>query len=451
MIDKDTEDFTQKLTLLPGKDKNIELQFSGDRISSDGGLLLLRELESQLNLISSASSCIQDVRDQRYIDHTVKELLTQRVFQIAAGYEDCNDCNDLREDMILKMCAGRLPQTDHDLASQPTMSRLENSVTKSDLFRLGKYLVDHFMGSYSEPPSVIILDCDDTNNDTYGQQELALFNNYYNEYCYMPLHIYEGLSGKLITTILKPGRRNKQINIARLLQKLVLYLRARWPKTKIIVRGDSHFASKDFMDWVSGEHNVGFITGLTGNAKLNELARVTIESAQREFNQYRKPVKRYHSFMYKAQSWENYQRVIVKVEVSTMGTNIRYIVTSLNDFRTRDIYEKGYCARGSMELRIKDHKLYLKSDRSSCTKFTANQFRLFLHSMAYILIHTLQKELLRGSKYANATMKTIQLKIIKTAAWVREMKTKIKVELPRFCPTKGEQIKGFEMLMILRT
>ena len=295
------------------------------------------------------------------------------------------------------------------------------------------------------------LDCDDTNNDTYGQQELALFNNYYNEYCYMPLHIYEGLSGKLITTILKPGRRNKQANIARLLQKLVSYLRARWPKTKIIVRGDSHFASQDFMDWARIQPDIDFITGLTGNAKLHELAQVTIESAQREFIQYQKPVKRYHSFMYKAGSWENYQRVIVKVEVSTMGTNIRYIVTSLADFRTRDLYEKGYCARGSMELRIKDHKLYLKSDRSSCTKFTANQFRLFLHSMAYILIHTLQKQVLKGSEYANATMKTIQLKIIKTAAWVKEMKTKIKIELPQFCPTKNEQIKGFEMLMLLRT
>ena len=154
--------------------------------------------------------------------------------------------------------------------------------------------------------------------------------------------------------------------------------------------------------------------------------------------------------MYKAGSWETYQRVIVKVEVTSMGTNIRYIVTSITDFRTRDLYEKGYCARGSMELRIKDHKLYLKSDRSSCTKFTANQFRLFLHSMAYILIHTLQKQVLKGSEYANATMKTIQLKIIKTAAWVKEMKTKIKIELPQFCTTKKEQIKGFEMLIMLR-
>ena len=451
MIDKKTEITTSEISLFPIQGKNIDLSFSGDRISSDGGLLLLRELDNQLNLLSSASKCINDERDQRYIDHSVKELLTQRVFQIAAGYEDCNDCDDLREDMIFKLCAGRLPQNGNDLASQPTMSRLENSVTKTDLFRLGKLLVDTFINSYSTVPSVIILDCDDTNNDTYGQQELALFNTFYNEHCYMPIHIYEGLSGKLVTTILRPGRRNKQANIARLLQKLISYLRVQWPKTKIIVRGDSHFASQDFMDWTCIQSNLSFITGLAGNAKLHELSNITVESAQREFDRYKNPVKRYHSFMYKAGSWERYQRVIVKVEVTSMGTNIRYIVTNLNDFRARDLYEKGYCARGSMELRIKDHKLYLKSDRSSCSKFEANQFRLFLHSMAYILIHTLQKQVLKGTEYANATMKTIQIKIIKTASWVKEMKTKIKIELPRFCPTKHEQIKAFEMLMLLRT
>lgn len=450
MINKNKENFPNELTLFPIQGKNIELSFSGGRISSDGGLLLLRELDSQLNLLFSASKCIRDERDYRYIDHPIKELLTQRVFQIAAGYEDCNDCNDLREDMILKMCAGKLPQSDNNLASQPTMSRLENRVTKTDLFRLGLCLIDNFINSYSSDPSVIILDCDDTNNDTYGQQELALFNTFYNEHCYMPLHIYEGLSGKLITTILRPGRRNKQANVGKLLKKLISYLRNHWPRTKIIVRGDSHFASQDFMDWAWIQPNIGLITGLAGNAKLHELAKVTIESARREFNQYQKPVKRYHSFMYKAGTWKNYQRVIVKVEVSTMGTNIRYIVTNLKEFRTRDLYEKGYCARGSMELRIKDHKLFLKSDRSSCIKFTANQFRLFLHSMAYILIHTLQKEVLKGSEYANATMKTIQLKIIKTAAWVKEMKTKIKIELPQFCPTREEQTLAFQRLMILR-
>jgi len=269
MIDKNPEISAPKLNLFSIQGKDIELSFSGDRISSDGGLLLLREVDNQLNLLSSASKCILDERDKRYIDHSVKELLKQRVFQIAASYEDCNDCNDLREDMIFKLCAGRLPQSENDLASQPTMSRLENTVTKTDLFRLGKFLVDNFINSYSTVPSVIILDCDDTNNDIYGQQELALFNNFYNEHCYMPIHIYEGLSGKLVTTILRPGRRNKQANIARLLQKLVLYLRVQWPKTKIIVRGDSHFASQDFMDWTWIQPNLGFITGLAGNAKLH--------------------------------------------------------------------------------------------------------------------------------------------------------------------------------------
>ena len=170
MIHKNTENSTHELNLFPIQGKNIELSFSGDRISSDGGLLLLRGLDSQLNLLSSASNCIHDERDQRYIDHSVKELLRQRVFQIAAGYEDCNDCNDLREDMIFKICAGRLPQSENDLASLPKMSRLENTVTKTDLFRLGECLADVFISSYSEAPSVIIPDCDDTNNDTYGQQ-----------------------------------------------------------------------------------------------------------------------------------------------------------------------------------------------------------------------------------------------------------------------------------------
>ena len=178
MINKNPEITTKKLDLFPVQGKDIELSFCGERISSDGGLLLLRELDNQLNLLSSASNCIHDDRDERYFDHTIKELLTQRVFQIAAGYEDCNNCNDLREDMIFKMCAGRLPQSENDLASQSTMSRLENTVKKTDLFRLGQCLVDTFINSYSEASSVIILDCDDTNNDTYGQQELALFNTY---------------------------------------------------------------------------------------------------------------------------------------------------------------------------------------------------------------------------------------------------------------------------------
>jgi len=266
----------------------------------------------------------------------------------------------------------------------------------------------------------------------------------------MPLHIYEGLSGKLITTILKPGRRSKQNNISSLLKKLIAHLREQWDNTVIIIRGDSHFASKDFMQWCEKQYNVGFITGLTGNQKLHRLANVVIESAKREYGQYKKAMKRYHSFMYQAGSWDKPQKVIVKVEVSDKGTNIRYVVTNMTDYKSKAIYEKGYCARGAMELRIKEHKLYLKSDRTSCSSFMANQFRLFIHSAAYVLMHTMQKELFRGTEFENATFKTIQNKIIKTAAWVKELKTKIKIELPYCCPTKHIQTNAFEILSILR-
>ncbi len=450
MIENNFETTSIPHQLFPVSDKRVELSFTGDQISSDGGLLLLREVENQLGLIDRISSCITDNRDNRYIDHTIKEMLMQRVFQIAAGYEDCNDCNDLRDDMIFKVCAGRFPQSGQELASQPTMSRLENSIDSKDLYRMGQQLMDTFISSYDREPEVIILDCDDTNNNTYGQQELNLFNFYYHNHCYMPLHIYEGLSGKLISTILKPGRRSKQSDIASLLKKLISHLREEWPNTRIIVRGDSHFTSADLMEWCGDQYNIGFITGLAGNKKLHELASVTIKSAKREFKQYGKYVKRYHSFFYKAGSWAKPEKVVVKVEVSDQGTNIRYIVTNMVEFKAKALYEKGYCARCAMELRIKEHKLYLRSDRSSCTSFKANQFRLFLHSMAYIILHTFQKETLRGTEFANASFDTIQKKIIKTAAWVRELKTKIKIELPRCCPTKAIQSNCLEMFSIMR-
>lgn len=450
MIKNNFETTSPLLSLFPVSNHKIEVSFTGDQISSDGGLLLLREVDKQVGLIGRISGCIKDERDQRYVKHTTQEMLTQRVLQIAAGYEDCNDCDDLRSDSLLKTCVGRLPQSGEHLASQPTMSRLENSVTPRELYQIGRCMVDSFVDSYRQEPSVIILDCDDTNTNTYGQQDLGFYNHYYHNYCYMPLHIYEGLSGKLITTILKPGRRSKQNNVSSLLQRLISQLRNQWKNTVIIVRGDSHFASNNFMQWCNGQRNIGFITGLSGNQKLNKLADVTIQSARREFKQYGKNVKRYHSFQYQAGTWEKPQKVIVKVEVSDKGTNIRYIVTNMTDYKSKNLYEKGYCARGAMELRIKEHKLYLKSDRASCTSFMANQFRLFMHSVAYVLLHTMQKELFSGTEFENATFKTIQNKVIKTAAWVKELKTKIKIELPECCPIKQLQTNAYERLSLLR-
>jgi len=204
------------------------------------------------------------------------------------------------------------------------------------------------------------------------------------------------------------------------------------------------------MDWSEGIAKVEFITGLTGNPVLKEHAKITIESAEREYQTYGKPVKRYHCFEYKAGSWNHSQRVVVKVEVSSMGTNVRFIVSSLRNIRSKALYEQGYCARGAAELRIKDHKTYLLSDRMSCNSFLANQFRLFMHSAAYVLIHTLQSEALKGTEFCKATMKTIQLKLIKVAARVKTLKTKVKIELPvEFC-SKQVFEKCFGMFQVLR-
>lgn len=261
----------------------------------------------------------------------------------------------------------------------------------------------------------------------------------------MPLHIYEGMSGKLITSILKPGRRSKSLNVFSILKSLIGYLRRSWPVTLIILRGDSHFCSADFMDWVETDSKIGFVTGLSGNQALNRQAQSIIERAQKNYKENARPVKIYHSMYYIAGSWKHQQRVIVKIEVNKMGTNVRYIVTNIQCIRAKQLYENAYCARGAAELRIKDHKTYLKSDRMSCNSFKANQFRLFMHSAAYVLIHTLQKEALKATEFYTSTMKTIQLRIIKIATRIKILKTKVKIEFPKEFP----QRKVFENLLLL--
>jgi len=421
--------------------KKVEVQFTTEQISTDGGLLFLKEVDKNTGLIDKIADCLEDYRHQSYVIHDIKSLLSQRIMQIAAGYEDANDCNDLRNDGVLKICC----EKENSLSTQPTMSRFENNVTTKELYKISHAFVDQFVASYVEQPEVIILDCDDTNAQAYGDQQLTLFNNYYGGYCFMPLHIYEGLSGKLITSILKPGRRSKSADVFGILRRLIEYLRKSWPDTLIILRGDSHFCSREFMDWAEDEDKIGFVTGLSGNQLLNKKTKVTIESAKRGFKANGRPVKRYHSFIYKAGSWTHPQRVVAKVEVNKKGTNVRYIVSNIKCIRTKALYENAYCARGAAELRIKDHKTYLKSDRMSCNSFKANQFRLFLHSAAYVLTHSLQKEALGATEYGKSTMKTIQLKILKIATRVKILRTKVKIEFPLEFPQK----KIFENLLLM--
>ncbi len=446
----------KSLRLFPVDRKEVELSFSGEKISSDGGLLLLKEIEEQVGIISSLSSALIDQRDQRYISHDINSLLSQRIYQIACGYEDTNDCDSLKSDAIFKICAGRLPDSGADLASQPTMSRLENSVSRSDMYRIAEVIALTFINSYEQEPNVIVVDFDDTDSRVHGGQQLSVFNGYYGEYCYMPLHVYEGISGKLITTVLKPGRRSKGINVLSIFKRVINFVRQYWKNTLIVYRGDGHFSSPETMEWIDKQKNIFFVTGLAGNSVLNTNARLTSNSAKNIFvgriaNKLgHKKVKLYHSFFYKAKSWEKSRRVICKVETSDLGNNIRFIVTNMDQCKAKQLYEEIYCARGKMELYIKEHKTYLKSDRTSCHKFEANQFRLFLHSAAYILIHALQNSALKNTKFANSTMRTIQLKLLKTAAGVKELKTKIKIEFPRSCPIKNIFEKAFRIFEFLR-
>jgi len=438
--------------LTPVSGKKVLADFEGGQISSDAGALLLKETEAQVGIIAAIAEALNDRRDPRYVEHPLPQLLKQRIFQIACGYEDANDADFLRDDPIFKMCADNAPESGEALSSQPTISRFENAPSRTELYRIAQAFVNIFIASYEEEPRVIVLDFDDTDDLVYGEQQLALFNGYFKDYCFMPLHIYEGLSGKLISAILKPGKRLPGKTILAILQRLVKHLRNRWKNTMIIFRGDSHFTAPEIMEWIDTQKNVSFVTGLTGNPALLKLAKTTIQSAKNLYERRQSKVKLYHTFHYQAGSWAKPQRVVVKVEVASKDgePNVRFVATDMLQAKTQALYEQIYCARGNAELYIKDHKTYLKSDRTSCHRFQANQFRLFLHSAAYVLIHTMQKSVFKGTEWAKATMQTIQLKILKIGARVKELKTRIKIELPTALPQQEIISKAFAIFALLR-
>lgn len=441
----------QPLNLLDVNQKTVILDFNGGQMSSDGGLLLLREVENQIKIVTSLAEVINDPRDARYVKHNVIDMMMQRVSQIAAGYEDADDCDELRTDPIFKMFANRLPETDRDLASQPTMSRFENSISRTYLYRLAKVFIDNFISSYDQQPEIIILDFDDTADEVHGGQQLALFNGYYKQTCFMPLHVYEGLSGKLVTTILKPGKRANGDTMLAIVKRLVNYIRSHFPNTIIVYRGDSHFAYHQVFTWIEQQENVYYTTGLTANEVLESMVAAHITRATKLYEHNERKVVLFHSFNYKAESWDKYRRLVAKVEILDDGKlNIRYIITNMKQAKATVLYKQIYCARGQAELYIKEHKLYLQSDRTSCHRFVANQFRLLLHSAAYVLLHALKTNILRHTQWANATISTIRLRLLKIGARVRQLKTRLKVELPTSYPLKDVLQQSFQIFEILR-
>jgi len=430
----ETSQITLAFANLSGK--KIEADFDGGTTTSDGGVLLLRQADARTGIVDRIVEAMSDQRHQSYIDHTYTELIRQRIYQIACGYEDANDSDDLRSDPGLKTACERLPLTGDDLASQPTMSRLENSVSRSDLYRIGLALLETFIESYDKPPKKLTIDIDDTDDPTHGSQQLTLFHGYYDEYCYMPVHLYEGASGKLITTLLRPGRRIRGREAAAILKRVLDHLIMVWPQTKITLRGDSHFSTPEVHDLCDG-YGVDFILGQAINKKLKALGAPLMEQAATQAEQSEDPERLYTTFDYQAQSWRQPRRIIYKAEITQAKANPRFVVTNIQDRSPKFLYEKVYCARGRSEGFIKNHKTYLQSDRTSCHRFSANQFRLFLHSAAYVLLHTIQQIGMRGTQWMAANFDTIQLRVLKIGARVREQATRVRFHFPTSYPLKN--------------
>jgi len=437
------------LHLAPVGAKTVDLDFDGGRLSADAGVVLLKDIDDQLGLPRALAAVLSDPRDARRIHCTPEDLLKQRVFYIAAGYEDANDANTLRDDPIFKLMLDRLPESGASLASQPTISRFENRVSRTALYRMALVLLEPFMASYTKPPKVIVRDVDDTEDRVHGHQEQARYDGYYGGYCFMPLHLYEGLSGRLITTILK-AKRFTGAQMLAVLKRLGKHLRRAWPETLLIFRGDSHFAYPEVMQWIEEQPELHYVPGLTSNAVLKELAQDVVAQAQRAYARFERKVTRFHSTRYQAGTWSRSRRVVIKVEVSAQGVNTRFVVTDLERARPQVLYQHIYCARGQAENESKDHKLYLKSDRTACHRFEANQFRLLLHSAAYVLLETLRRDVLRTTQWACATMETSQLRLLKLGARVQECKDRIKMSLPSSCPVAPVLRRSLTLLACVR-
>jgi hypothetical protein len=414
--------------------KKVTADFTGGDVTSDIGVMAIREIAKKIGIIEQLAKAIHDERHQSYVKHEIIELLTQRIFQIICGYEDANDANDLRIDPGFKASCGKLP-SDDDLASQPTITRFENSISTKDLYRIAEVFIDQFIASYASPPDALILDIDDTDDETHGAQQMSLFNGYHDEYCYMPLYIFEGQTGNLVTSILRPGKRPNGKEIRSIFKRIIKRIRTAWPNVGILVRGDSHFATPELYSWCD-THNVHYILGLSKNSILQELAQSTLSAVHHRYETFGEKARVFKELPYQARTWHRALRVIIMAEASAMGENLRFVVTSLESSLPSFLYETVYCGRGQMENFIKEHKIALKSGRTSCHSFMANCFRVMLHSAAYVIMHTFREKALAGTSLARAQFDTIRLKLLKIGAEIRELKTKLHFILPASCPVK---------------
>src|SRR5262245_19435868 len=419
--------------LSPVASKPLTATRDAGNLSSNGGLVVLREAARRLDLAAVIADPLPDTRDPLLVIHSYRAMVTARMMAIAAGYEDADDLDALRHDPALMIACERAPETGRGIPSQPTISRLENLADTRTLYKIGTGFIDLFCRSYARPPAFIALDIDDTDDPVHGQQELALFNTHAGGTCFLPIHIFEAGSGKPILSLLRPGKRPSGEDIARVLAHVIHRIRRHWPKVRILIRGDSHYCAPEVLDLLR-RLRCDYILGLSINPTLDAIAAPWREQCERrrEAGRSRK-VRRMHQITYQAGSWSCAEKVIVRVEATEMGSDARFAVTNLTG-RAKVLYEKVYCARGRMENLIKDMKLYTRSDKTACSRWQANQFRLFLHMGAYWLLHSVRMAAPKRSRWRGASFATIRAVFVKIACRVEELKTRIKLSFPAHLP-----------------
>jgi hypothetical protein len=428
---------TDATPFLPGLSplgrKPLTAMRDAGNLTSNGGLVLLRESALRWGVAGVVADPLPDTRNPLLVTHSYRAMVTARMMAIAAGYEDADDLDALRFDPALMIACNREPEGGHGIASQPTISRLENLPDARTLYRIGIGYIDFFCRSYEKPPTSIVLDIDDSDDMVHGQQELALFNTPAGGYCFQPIHIFEGNSGKPIVSLLRPGKRPSGEEIARVLAHVIRRIRRHWPKVRILVRGDSHYCAPEVLDLLR-RVRCDDILGLSINPALDALATPWREQCERSRAAGRsRRVRRMHRFTYRSRTWSREEKVIARVEATDFGSGARFVVTNLTG-RAKAVYEKVYCARGRMENLIKDLKLYTRSDKTACSRWQANQFRLFLHMGAYWLLHSVRLSAPKRSRWRGATFATIRAVFVKIACRVEELKTRIKLSFPAHLP-----------------
>jgi hypothetical protein len=417
--------------------KKVTAAFDGGRLTSDGGVLLLAQAERGMGIAGRLADCIADPRDQSRVVHDLGDILQARMLAIACGYEDADDLDTLRHDPGFKLAAGKLPDAPVGLASQPTMSRWENAPTTRELVRMMGVMVDVYCASYPAAPAAVTLDIDETVDVVHGGQQLSFWNGHYRTRCFLPIHVYDTATGRPVAMLLRTGKTPSGPEMASHVRRLIRRIRKHWPLTRITLRGDGHYSRPEIMAWCEA-NTVDYVFGLPGNRTLHAdpvivgaADAVCVDRATRGW-----PVlRRYGETRYAAKSWGKIQRRVVgRIEASTMGLDIRFVVTSLKDGTPERIYDTLYCARGQAENLIKMHKAQLNSDRTSCRSANANQMRLILHTAAYWLMWRVRQALPAAAALRGAEFATIRLRLIKVAARIIESASRVRIAFASACP-----------------